>query len=157
MLLGKPIAFAGPPNTQEDAMSLIFDCYSEELKKVAAELSVHVIGTRFAPQTEDIMNWEVAGPDTLEMARKLIPLADEQLQRCAEESGIPDLTWTRSQVSDVPVFFEGDAAVDAWCRTNNLGLDLTGCWELVSVEKETLRLLRRSKRLNPGQWRGPET
>ncbi|KAF8857603.1 hypothetical protein BDZ45DRAFT_690829 [Acephala macrosclerotiorum] len=154
LLLGKPLAFAGNDVQQDQVWDLIPELYSDEIKNVAVELSAHVVGTRFRVQDEQIINW--TDPDTLDLARNLISLGDEMLQRFAGEGNSPsDLRWTKPEVNDLPFFFNDAAALDEWCRTNNEARPLTGKWHLVPIQKDTLRLLRRSKRLNPGQYRRP--
>jgi hypothetical protein len=78
------------------------------------------------------------------------------LQRFTEEGNPPsDLRWTKPEVSDLPIFFNDAASLDEWCRANNEVRPLTCKWHLVPIQKDTLRLLRRSNRLNPGQYQRP--
>ncbi|KAE8440765.1 hypothetical protein EG329_006600 [Mollisiaceae sp. DMI_Dod_QoI] len=150
LLLGKPLAFAGNNVQQDQVRDLISDIYSDEIKDVAVELSAHVVGTRFRVRDEQILNW--TEPDTLALARKLTELGSQMLQMLAEEGSPSDLRWTKPKVDDLPLFFDDISSLDAWCCANNEGKPLTGNWHLVPIQKHTLRILRRSSRLNRRQY-----
>ncbi|KAE9367054.1 kinase-like protein [Stipitochalara longipes BDJ] len=124
LLLGKPLAFARNNVQQDEVWGLIPALYSDEMKSVAAELT-----------------------------RKLIALGEEMLQRFTEGGkAASDLRWTIPEVSNLPLFFDDAASLDEWCRKNNEARPLTGKWHLVPVQKDTLHILRRSNRLNRGQY-----
>ncbi|KUJ22660.1 uncharacterized protein LY89DRAFT_728779 [Mollisia scopiformis] len=153
LLLGKPLAFAGDNVQQDEVRDLIPDMYSDEIKDVAVELSEHVVGTRFRVRDAQIVNW--SEPDTLDLARDLIALGDRMLARFAEDGPPTDLSWTKPEVSDLPLFFADAASLDEWCVVNNEDRPLEGRYFLVPIQQDSLRILRRSDRLNPGQYRRP--
>lgn len=148
MLFGKPLCFAGGDDVQRDQVEdLIPDIYSDEIKTLAVDLSAHVVGTRWTIRRQQIVNW--TGPDTVKLALRVIGDAKAVLER---DNFVPDLRWTKPEVSTLPAFFENPAALDDWCRVNNHGRELSGRWHLISFNRDTLQPLRRSPRLNPGLY-----
>jgi hypothetical protein len=57
LLLGKSLAFVGEDVQHDQVRDLIPALYSDEIKEVAVELSVHVVGTRFRVSDKQIVDW----------------------------------------------------------------------------------------------------